>query len=153
MSLAIRRARPGDVLAIVHLLAADAIREMDEDLSESLPQAYTDAYERIAADPKQLLVAAESDGEVVGTLQLTFIPYLMYRGGTVAQIEAVRVAAHLRGKGIGEQMVRWAIERAQEHGCVRVQLTTNKARTDAHRFYERLGFVATHEGLKLFLGS
>jgi GNAT superfamily N-acetyltransferase len=150
--LIVRAARREDLEDIVRLLAQDAIPDVPVELGPPLPAYYLAAFERIDADPGELLVAAKLDDEIVGTFQMSFIPYLMWRGGQVAQIEAVRVAAHLRGQGIGERMMRWAIEEAHARGCVRIQLDTNKARTDAHRFYERLGFKATHEGMKLFLG-
>ena len=111
--------------------------------------AYLAAFTALAADPRQLLVVAEQDGAPVGTLQLTFIPGLSRRGATRAQIEAVRVRADRRGSGLGQELVRWAIDTARERGCVLVQLTTDNSRTDAHRFYERLGFQASHVGMKL----
>ena len=111
--------------------------------------AYLAAFTALAADPRQLLVVAEQDGAPVGTLQLTFIPGLSRRGATRAQIEAVRVRADRRGSGLGRELVRWAIDTARERGCVLVQLTTDNSRTDAHRFYERLGFQASHVGMKL----
>lgn len=95
------------------------------------------------------MAVAEIGDEIVGTLQLTFIPYLTFGGSLVAQIEAVHVAPHRRGRGIGESMMRWAIDQAIQRKCHRVQLTSDKRRKDAHRFYERLGFAATHEGMKL----
>jgi GNAT superfamily N-acetyltransferase len=147
-----RPARQSDLEPILHLLAQDAILEVPVELGPPVPDYYLDAFKRIDADPGELLAVAELDGAVVGTFQMSFIPYLMWRGGHVAQIEFVRVAAHLRGRRIGEQMMHWAIDRARSQGCVRIQLGTNKARVDAHRFYERLGFKATHEGMKLFLG-
>lgn len=130
----------------------DALREKSEDLGPPLPRAYLDAFEAMDRDPDNTLLVAEQDGRVVGTFQLTIIQHLMYRGGRIAQIEAVRVDAPLRGQGIGESMMRWAIEEARKRGCVRVQLTSNKQRLAAHRFYARLGFAASHEGFKLFLG-
>ena len=98
-----------------------------------------------------LVVAADGAGAVVATLQLTFIPGIARRGGTRAQIEAVRVRDDLRGRGIGGALIEWAVEQARQSGCAIVQLTSNKARADAHRFYGRLGFAATHEGFKLRL--
>ncbi len=94
---------------------------------------------------------AEQDGQIVGTMQLSFLPGLARRGALRAQIEAVRVAQSQRGSGLGAAMMGWAIEEARRRGCALVQLTTDKSRTDAHRFYARLGFVATHEGMKLAL--
>src|SRR6266511_56390 len=112
---------------------------------QDLPAAYWRAFEAIAADARNLLVVAELDRRVVGTLQLTFVP------GERAQIEAVHVDGRHRGRGLGGAMLRWAIERARERGCRLVQLTTDKRRPDALRLYESLGFQATHEGLKLRL--
>jgi GNAT superfamily N-acetyltransferase len=118
---------------------------------QDLPAAYWRAFEAIAADARNLLVVAELDRRVVGTLQLTFIPSLTFVGGERAQIEAVHVDGRHRGRGLGGAMLRWAIERARERGCRLVQLTTDKRRPDALRLYESLGFQATHEGLKLRL--
>lgn len=145
----LRRARREDVPAIVRLYADDdlgATREAPHELD-----GYRTAFDALAADANSELMVAERDGEVVGTFQLTFIQQLSFRGGKVAQIEAVRVARLQRGRGLGAQMMRWAIDRARAAGCWRVQLTSNKQRHDAHRFYQRLGFVATHEGMKLHL--
>lgn len=102
-------------------------------------EAYKAAYDAIAADPRQLLVVAETGGEVVGTLQLSFIQYLTYTGGERAQIEAVRVAPSLRGRGVGRRMIEWAIGKAQAEGCHLVQLTTDRRRSEARRFYESIG--------------
>lgn len=96
---------------------------------------------------------AEADGEVVGTLQITFIPGLSYQGAWCGQIEGVRIAAARRGQGLGQRLIRWAVEECRARGCRIVQLTTNIARTDAHRFYERLGFRRSHYGYKLDLGA
>src|SRR5581483_9518986 len=105
----------------------------------------------MSRDQDNRLMVAELSGRVAGTFQLTIIQGLMYRGARTAQVEAVRVAADLRGRGIGEAMMRWAIAESRCRGCLRLQLTSNKARGDAHRFYERLGFRRTHEGMKLDL--
>jgi GNAT superfamily N-acetyltransferase len=148
----LRRARRDDVPAIVRLLADDDLGRTREQTDGPVRDSYWTAFDAIDADPRQLLVVAEGDdGEVVGTLQLSFIPNMTFGGGTRAQIEGVRVDRSARGTGIGRRMVEWAIERAREQGCHLVQLTTNKARPDAHRFYEGLGFVASHEGMKLQL--
>ena len=144
---AVRRARRGDVAAIVALIAADQIGAT-RDGGDLAP--YERAFAAIDADPAQLLVVLTDPG-VVGTLQLTFIPGLARRGGLRAQIEAVRVRADLRGRGLGHALFAWAIDEARARGCVLVQLTTDKRREDAHRFYGRLGFNATHEGFKLLL--
>ena len=145
-----RRAAPPDLPAIVALLAADqpgAIRDGGEDLAP-----YVRAFRAIDADPAQLLVTVTTDaGVVVGTQQLTFIPGLARRGSLRAQIEAVRVHQAHRSRGLGAAMLSWAIAEARHRGCGLVQVTTDKRRSDAHRFYQRLGFVNSHEGLKLRL--
>lgn len=151
MELEIRTATREDVATIVAMLADDVLGSGREPVADPLPAAYERAFEAIDGDPNHHLVVAELDGAVVGTLQLTFLPYLTYGGGLRAQIEAVRVASHLRGSGAGAQLVRWAISRAEERGAHLVQLTTDKQRPDALRFYERLGFRASHEGMKLHL--
>ena len=138
--------------AIVELLAADqlgATRDGADD-DEGL-EPYRRAFEAIDADPAHLLLVAESGGEIVATMQLSFLPGLARRGALRAQIEAVRVRVDQRGSGLGGELMIWAIEEARRRGCALVQLTSDKRRTDAHRFYERLGFVASHEGFKLAL--
>lgn len=158
-SIELRRARRGDVAAIVGLLADDPIgrrREAVPDRGEpgvvgDALSPYLRAFDLVDADPAHLLVVAVDDGEVVGTLQLSFVPGLARRGALRAQIEAVSVQASHRGRGLGSAMVGWAVEQARRRGCGLVQLTSDKRRHDAHRFYERLGFVATHEGMKLEL--
>ncbi len=144
-----RRATAGDLSAIVALLADDdlgATRESPDDLGP-----YERTFAVIDADDSELLVVAERDGTVVGTLQLSFLPGLSRRGAVRAQIEGVRIARGARGLGLGETMMRWAVEKARARGCAVVQLTSDKSRPDAHRFYERLGFTATHDGFKLTL--
>ncbi len=131
--------------AIVAMLADDTLGARREQPGDP---AYLAAFASLDADPRQLLVVAELDGEPVGTLQLTFIPGLSRRGATRAQIEAVRVRADRRGSGLGQELVQWAIETARERGCVMVQLTSDNSRVDAHRFYARLGFRASHVGMK-----
>jgi len=145
----IRRARRADLAAIVGLIAADQIGATRDggDLA-----AYERAFAAIDADPAQLLVTViDAGGAVAGTLQLTFIPGLARRGGLRAQIEAVRIRENLRGRGLGHELFAWAIAEARRRGCVLVQLTSDKRRADAHRFYDRLGFVASHDGFKLRL--
>jgi GNAT superfamily N-acetyltransferase len=145
-----RRARREDVPAIVRLLADDLLGATREASGAAEPpEAYWRAFDAIDADARQLLVVGELDGRVVGTLQLSFIPSLTWRGGERAQIEAVRIEAGSRGRGVGRAMVRWAIEQARLRGCRLVQLTTDRRRPDALRFYESLGFRASHTGLKL----
>ena len=149
-SVRLTRAVADDLPALVALLADDPLgagRERgDGDLAP-----YRRAFEAIDADPRQLLVTAVDGTQVVGTLQLTFVPGLSRRGATRALIEAVRVHRDHRNRGLGAAMFRWAIDDAASRGCALVQLTTDKSRRDAHRFYERLGFVASHEGMKLAL--
>jgi len=148
----LRRATVDDVRAIVELLAADqlgATRDGADDDEQLEP--YRRAFEAIDADPAHLLVVAESNGEVVGTLQLSFLPGLARHGALRAQIEAVRVRSDRRSSGLGGELMTWAIDEARRRGCALVQLTSDKRRTDAHRFYTRLGFVPSHEGFKLAL--
>ncbi|GIJ58026.1 N-acetyltransferase [Virgisporangium aurantiacum] len=143
----LRRAEREDLPRLLELLAADQLgarRERTDDLSP-----YEAAFAAIDADPAQLLVVAADGDRVVGTFQLTFIPGLARRGALRAQLEAVRVAAEYRNRGLGAAMMRWAIDEARSRGCALVQLTSDRTREDAHRFYERLGFVASHEGFKL----
>lgn len=146
-TFSLRRARRSDLPAILGLLAADQLRR--EDGSDLAP--YERAFDAIDADPAHLLVAGGFGGAVVATFQLSFLPGLSRRGSWRAQIEAVRVSEDLRGRGLGALMIGWAVGEAKAKGCSLVQLTTDKSRTDAHRFYERLGFVASHEGMKLAL--
>lgn len=146
-----REATEGDLQAIVAMLADDPLGRQRERLSDPLPTAYLEAFDAIAADPNNALWLACRDGEVVAALQLTFTPSISYQGGWRATIENVRTASSARGRGVGSALVRWAIERARRKGCRIVQLTTDKTRTDAKRFYERLGFAASHEGMKLHL--
>jgi GNAT superfamily N-acetyltransferase len=146
---AFRRARRGDVPAIVRLLADDPLGRDREVSSPEPPAAYWRAFDAVDRDGRNLLVVAELDGEVVGTLQLTFIPSLTRRGGERAQVEGVRVDARYRDRDRGRSLLGWAVQQARARGCRLVQLTTDKRRPDALRFYESLGFRATHEGLKL----
>ena len=150
----IRPARAADVPDIVHLLSDDVLGSQREDDRSPLPQAYVDAFTAIDADPNQELMVIEGEGgEVIGTMQLSFIPYLTYRGGVRAQIEAVRIHKGQRGTGLGKAMFEWAIGRANERGAHVVQLTSDKQRPRAISFYEQLGFKASHEGMKLHLSS
>ena len=151
MSLAFRPARREDLPDIVRMLADDEIGAQRETVADPLPETYGRAFEAIDRDPNNELIVAEREGQLVGVMQLTFIPYLTYRGSWRAMIEGVRVASSARSAGIGRQLIEWAIERARARGCLIVQLTSDKRRTDAIRFYERLGFVASHEGFKLRL--
>lgn len=148
----VRDAAEADLPRIVELLQQESLGdERREDPGPPLPEAYVRAFRQIAADPRQRLLVAEAGGSVVGTFVFIVLPNLSYRGRPVAQVENVVVDEPWRGRGVGEAMMRWAIDEARKAGCFRIQLTSNKARKDAHRFYERLGFVATHEGFKLYL--
>lgn len=147
--LVLRTPARDEVPAIVGMLADDALGQSRESVTGGIPQLYYDAFDEIAAEPNDRLLIAEQDSEIVGTLQLTFIRGLSRRGAKRCLIEAVRVASGHRGRGLGEEMTRAVIEMARGEGCAMVQLTTDKRRKDAHRFYERLGFVASHEGMKL----
>jgi GNAT superfamily N-acetyltransferase len=151
-SVTLRAARRDDVPALVALIAADQLGATRDGVrDDSDLAAYLAAFGAIDADPAHILAVAESAGEIVGTMQLSFLPGLARRGALRAQIEAVRVAAGMRGSGLGAAMMAWAIEEARRRGCALVQLTSDKSRDDAHRFYQRLGFVASHEGMKLAL--
>ena len=131
------------------MLADDQLGAVRESVDDLAP--YELAFDAIDADPAHLLVVGELDGEVVATFQLSYIPGLSRKGSWRSQIEAVRVSGELRGQGVGALMIQWAVDQARERGCSLVQLTTDKSRVAAHRFYERLGFVASHEGMKLKL--
>ncbi|WPO72679.1 GNAT family N-acetyltransferase [Streptomyces sp. KN37] len=147
--LEIRPAGADDLPAIVTMLADDplgATRESPDDLTP-----YVAAFQRLADDPNQRLVVAVREGRVVGTLQLTIVPGLSRKGATRSIIEGVRVHADERGSGLGTRFIEWAIEESRRQGCQLVQLTSDATRTDAHRFYERLGFSASHLGFKLQL--
>lgn len=144
-----REARREDVPAIVALLAADSLGAGREVAAGDT--AYDRAFDEIAADPRNLLIVADDDGAVVGCVQVTYIPGLSRRGAERALLEGVRVRADRRGRGLGRELIAWCVDAARERGCALVQLTTDKRRADAHRFYERLGFVASHEGMKLSL--
>jgi GNAT superfamily N-acetyltransferase len=151
MEVTFRRAEHPDLPAIVGLLADDPLGEAREQAlaGGAVDPAYESAFAAIDEDPRQLLVVAARGEQVVGTLQLSFIPSLTFTGGERAQVEGVRVAATERGRGLGRQMLAWSIDEARRRGCRMVQLTTNEARPDARRFYESLGFEATHVGMKL----
>ncbi|MFE6889910.1 GNAT family N-acetyltransferase [Streptomyces sp. NPDC057694] len=147
--LEIRAAAAEDVPAIVAMLADDALGAQRESPDDLAP--YLAAFARLAADPNQHPVVAVREGRVVGTLQLTVLPGLSRKGATRSIIEAVRIHADERGSGLGTQLVTWAVDESRRLGCELVQLTSDVTRTDAHRFYERLGFTASHVGFKLQL--
>ncbi len=147
----VRKAEHRDIAAIVQLLADDMLGRCREQIGEALSVDYVAAFRRIDRDPNQFLAVMVDEETVIGTVQLTFIAGLSRQGATRGQIEAVRVASDRRSEGLGERLIEWAIDQCRERGCALVQLTTDARRTDAHRFYERLGFEATHLGYKLEL--
>jgi ribosomal protein S18 acetylase RimI-like enzyme len=151
LHISIRRATRDDVAEIVRLLSDDMLGSTREKYRQPLPPAYYEAFREIDSDKNNELVVVEYGGEIIGTLQLTFIPSLSYQGGTRAQIEGVRVSEKYRSHGIGGRLIDWAIARASAKSCRLVQLTTNNERHAAHRFYERLGFASSHTGMKLDL--
>jgi GNAT superfamily N-acetyltransferase len=153
MTLMIRDARANEIGDIVRLLSDDPLGALREDFSSPLPDAYREAFAEINADSNNELVVASQDDNIVGVLQLTFIPYMTYRGGRRALIEGVRVSAEHRSQGIGRKLFEWAIARARDRGCHLLQLTTDKSRPEALSFYEQLGFVSSHHGMKLKLES
>lgn len=147
----IRKATLADLPRIVAMLADDPLGAKRESPGLPLDPRYLAAFNAIAADPAQSLMAATIGSDVVGCLQLTIIPGISRMGAKRALVEGVRIAASHRGHGIGEQMMAWAKAEAIRAGCHVLQLTTDRTRVDAHRFYERLGFVASHVGMKLEL--
>lgn len=147
----VRPARQEDIRPIVELIADDEISALREDLADPLPDAYLRAFEAITTDPRSELLVAEHGGEVLATLQITFLPGLSRRGSERAQIEAVRVARNTRGMGLGTHLLTEAIDRAKARGCGLVQLTSDARRHDAQRFYRQLGFAETHVGMRLVL--
>jgi ribosomal protein S18 acetylase RimI-like enzyme len=148
-TFSLRCATKADLPQILQLLSDDQLGSSRETAAD--PGPYELAFDAIDSDPAHLLVVGELGGDVVAMFQLSFIPGLSRKGSWRAQIEGVRVATKLRGQGTGALMMQWAIQHARENGCSFVQLTTDKSRLAAHRFYERLGFVASHEGMKLVL--
>ncbi|MGV9274439.1 N-acetyltransferase family protein [Streptomyces griseosporeus] len=147
--LVIRPATDDDIPAIVAMLADDPLGAQRESPDDLTP--YRTALKRLSGDPHQHLVVAVREDRVVGTLQLTIIPGLSRRGSTRSIIEGVRIHADERGSGLGTRLIEWAVETSRSEGCRLVQLTSDKTRTDAHRFYERLGFESSHLGFKLSL--
>ena len=150
-NISFRLATRNDLPSIVRLLADDNLgsqRERDED---PLPETYYSAFEHINQDPNHELIVAERNGEVIGTLHLMFLPSISFQGGLRAQVESVRIDQRYQSKGIGTEMMKWSMDRAKQRGAYIMQLTRHKAREDAHRFYERLGFKGSHLGMKLNL--
>jgi GNAT superfamily N-acetyltransferase len=149
LRITLRPARREDVAAIVRLLADDHLGGERETVSDPPEPAYLAAFDKVAADPRNLLaVAQDGAGAVVGTLQMTFIPGLSNQGAELALIEAVRVDSSLRGRGVGQVMIRWAMDEARRRDCANIELLAHNSRTDAHRFYERLGFIRSHAGMR-----
>ncbi len=145
-----RKATKNDISTIVEMIADDELGKKRENFQIPLPQEYLTAFEEIHSDQNQELIVVENENaEIVGTLQLSFIQYLTYRGGIRAQIESVRIRKDKRGLGIGKTMFEWAINRAKERKAHLLQLTTDKERPKAIKFYEDLGFKATHAGMKM----
>lgn len=151
MELHYRQAVKHDIPALVQMLSDDKLGRMREDSSFPVNQAYLDAFESINQDPNNELVVVEDSAGMVGMLQLTFIPYLSHIGSWRCLIESVRIHSNYRGRGLGTDFFKWAIKRAADRGCTLVQLTSDKNRGEALRFYEKLGFKSTHEGFKLKL--
>lgn len=150
-AIMVREAREGDLPAIVAMLADDPLGRTRERAETPLPGAYGEAFAAIQAQAGNCVLVAESQARILGCLQLMILPGLSHMGMTRAEIEGVRVASDQRGRGLGAVLLGAAIERARAAGCGLVQLTTNAAREDARRFYERLGFTASHVGMKLDL--
>ena len=148
--LVYRKAVANDLPFIVGLYVEDAVLKTADDPAEAMTQPYLDGLAAIDADPNQVLAVAELDGERVGTIQITFIPGINRRGMWKGLLEGVHISAAHRSKGLGGEMVEWALERCRERGCGIAQLTSNKQRLDAHRFYERNGWKKSHEGFKYY---
>ncbi len=148
-----RPARVSDLEVLIALLADDPLGANREDTSQPINPRYLESFNQISRDPNNQLIAMELNGKTVGMLQLTFIPYLTHTGSWRCLVEGVRIHRDYRGRGLGQSMLEWAIERAKEKHCTIVQLTSDKTRRDAIRFYQSLGFAATHEGFKLSLSE
>lgn len=153
MTLIYREAQQQDLSSLIHMLADDELGQTREDNSFPTNQNYIDAFKSISRDPNNELIVVVEENHIVGMLQLTFIPYLSHVGSWRCLIESVRIHSAYRGKGLGTKFFQWAIARAKEKNCHMVQLTSDKQRVNALRFYENMGFKATHEGFKLKLES
>ena len=151
MSLTFRQAAEADLPFIIRLITDDAVRVTEDKPDEPFHPRYVAALRELEADPNQLMMVAVLEGEAVGTIQLTFIPGISSLGQKRCLVEAVHISPAHRSKGLGSEMMHWAIAQARDRGCGMVQLTSNKKRLDAHRFYERLGFLKSHEGFKYHL--
>jgi ribosomal protein S18 acetylase RimI-like enzyme len=150
LQVTIRRARRDDLISIIAMLADDPLGGQRERIEDPLPQAYFDAFERVQRDPNiQLVVAESGEGAIIGCLQLCILPGVSSQGASRGLLEDVRVASHCRSRGIGEQLVHWAVTEARAKGCKLVELLTHHTRVDAQRFYERLGFARSHVGMTI----
>jgi N-acetylglutamate synthase-like GNAT family acetyltransferase len=151
-SLIFRKAKQNDLLAVLRLLAQDELGSQREIFyPNEIAPCYNTAFEEIDIDPNQALMVVENSNKIIGTCHLTFMPSLTFQGSKRMNIEAVRIDQAFRNQGIGEWMIQQSIKLAKERGCKIIQLTTNKKRSQAKKFYEKIGFQATHEGMKLFL--
>ncbi len=146
-----REASREDLSAIIDMLIDDEIAQTREKVSNNPDHSYVDAFNAVEREPNHRLIVLEINGQIAGCMQLSYIPGLSRRGMWRGQIESVRIHRNFRGRGLGEKFFEWAIDECKKRGCGIVQLTTDKRRIDASRFYERLGFVASHEGMKLGL--
>jgi ribosomal protein S18 acetylase RimI-like enzyme len=153
MDLAFRNATEKDLTTLVQMLGDDKLGSTREDLSTPINSRYIEAFKHINSDPNNELIVAFLNEDIVGMLQLTFIPYLTYIGSWRCLIEGVRIHSEYRGKSLGRKLFEWSIKRAQQRNCRLIQLTSDKTRADAIKFYESLGFVASHEGFKLHFVS
>ena len=151
MPLTYRAATPADLPYLIGLIVEDSVVATNDDPADAMAADYRAALAAIDASPNEELFVVELDGKPVGCFQLSYMPGLMRRGMWRGQIELVHVEGGRQGQGLGTEMMRWAVERCRERGCGMVQLTSNKKRLAAHRFYERLGFAKSHEGFKLYL--
>lgn len=151
MNLKFRQAKREDLPEIVRMLADDFLGATRERAESPLPENYVRAFKEIKADKNNQLIVAEMNDEIVGTLQITFTPSISFQGGKRATVESVRVDEKYRRRGIGKELMLWAIERARQENCFAIQLTTNDERKEAHRFYRNLGFKGSHLGMKLYL--
>lgn len=152
-ALVFREAQQSDISDLLDMLADDELGKLREDSSKPVNECYLLAFEQISRDPNNELILVQQDERTVGMLQLTFIPYLTHKGSWRCLIEGVRIHKDFRGQGLGSRFLEWAIARADEKGCAIVQLTSDKRRCDALRFYQSFGFEASHEGFKLKLNK
>ncbi|WP_144391991.1 GNAT family N-acetyltransferase [Pleionea sediminis] len=148
MEILFRTAESGDLEALIHLLADDPLGTQREDISHPINQRYVESFKAIRQDPNNQLIVATVENRVIGMLQITFIPYLTHIGTWRCQVEGVRIHKEYRGKGLGKMLLDYATQEAKTKGCKIIQLTSDKQRPDALKFYTNLGFKATHEGFK-----